>query len=114
MILTSGPRAAQLYGGLSDAGTEARSGHFFEWEAIVRSKAAGATTFDMWGRSTSGIAHFKQGFGGRPVDYCGTFDLVTMPLARSAFLVARRGFVRLARRWRGLDGRSAAPVPDGG
>ena len=68
----------------------------------------------MWGRSTSGIAHFKQGFGGRPVDYCGTFDLVTMPLARSAFLVARRGFVRLARRWRGLDGRSAAPVPDGG
>jgi lipid II:glycine glycyltransferase (peptidoglycan interpeptide bridge formation enzyme) len=108
MLLISGPRAAQLYGGLSDAGTAARSGHFFEWEAIVRSKAAGATVFDMWGRSTGGIAHFKQGFGGRPVDYCGTFDLVTMPLARSAFLAARRGFVRLARRRRGLDAGEAS------
>jgi lipid II:glycine glycyltransferase (peptidoglycan interpeptide bridge formation enzyme) len=113
MLLFSGPRAAQLYGGLSDAGTTARSGHFFEWEAIVRSKAAGATVFDMWGRSTAGIAHFKQGFGGRPVDYCGTFDLVTMPLARAAFLAARRGFVRVARRRRGLD-PGASAGSDGG
>jgi lipid II:glycine glycyltransferase (peptidoglycan interpeptide bridge formation enzyme) len=114
MLLSCGPRAAQLYGGLSDAGTAARSGHFFEWEAIVRSKAAGATLFDMWGRSTAGIAHFKQGFGGRPVDYCGTFDLVTMPLARSAFLAARRGFVRLARRRHGLDAAATAAGSDGG
>ena len=61
MILTSGGRAAQLYGGLTNEGGQARSGHFFEWEAIVRSKAAGAAIFDMWGRSTKGIAHFKQG-----------------------------------------------------
>ena len=45
MILTSGGRASQLYGGLTDEGSKARSGHFFEWEAIVRSKAAGATLF---------------------------------------------------------------------
>ena len=115
MILFTGPRAAQLYGGLSDAGGAARTGHFFEWEAIRYCKAAGAGVFDMWGRSTAGIAHFKQGFGGRPVDYCGTFDLVTMPLARSAFLLARRGFVRLARRRRGLDGDgAAATASDGG
>ncbi len=76
MILTSGGRASQLYGGLTDEGGEARSGHYFEWEAIIRSKAAGATVFDMWGRSTKGIAHFKQGFGGRVVEYGGTFDLV--------------------------------------
>ena len=114
MILFSGPRAAQLYGGLSDAGGAARAGHFFEWQAIVACKAAGATVFDMWGRSTAGIAHFKQGFGGRPVDYCGTFDLVTMPLARSAFLLARRGFVRLARRTRGLDGQASPAATDGG
>jgi lipid II:glycine glycyltransferase (peptidoglycan interpeptide bridge formation enzyme) len=113
LILMSGPRAAQLYGGLSDAGTAARTGHFFEWEAIVRCKGFGASTFDMWGRSTAGIAHFKQGFGGRPVEYCGTFDLVTMPLARSAFLLARRGLVRVARRRRGLDGWSPGPVADG-
>ena len=59
-----------------------------------------------------GIAHFKAGFGGRPVGYCGTFDLVTMPLARSALQVARRGLVRLARRRQGLD-RPAATAPTG-
>ncbi len=103
MILSSGGRASQLYGGLSDAGSEARSGHFFEWEAIIRAKAAGAEIFDMWGRSTKGIAHFKQGFGGRVVEYGGTFDLVINPPVRSMYRRGRRAWVGLARRRRGLD-----------
>jgi peptidoglycan pentaglycine glycine transferase (the first glycine) len=108
LILTSGGRASQLYGGLTDAGGKARSGHFFEWEAIIRSKAAGANIFDMWGRSTKGIAHFKQGFGGRVVEYGGTFDLVVNPTVRSLYLRGRKAFVWVARRRQGLD--TAAPV----
>jgi lipid II:glycine glycyltransferase (peptidoglycan interpeptide bridge formation enzyme) len=103
LILRSGGRMAQLYGGLSDEGSAARSGHFFEWEAIVRSKAAGATVFDMWGRSTTGIAHFKQGFGGRVVEYGGTFDLVLNAPVRALYRRGRRTWVRFARRRRGLD-----------
>lgn len=103
MILTSGGRASQLYGGLNDAGGQARGGHFFEWQAILHSKAAGATIFDMWGRSTKGIAHFKQGFGGRVVEYGGTFDLVVNAPVRSLYQRGRRTWVRLARRRRGLD-----------
>jgi lipid II:glycine glycyltransferase (peptidoglycan interpeptide bridge formation enzyme) len=103
MILTSGGRTSQLYGGLTDEGGAARSGHFFEWEAIIRSKAAGANVFDMWGRSTKGIAHFKQGFGGRVVEYGGTFDLVVNAPVRSLYQRGRRAWVRLARRRRGLD-----------
>ncbi|CAN5650059.1 peptidoglycan bridge formation glycyltransferase FemA/FemB family protein [soil metagenome] len=114
LILRSGGRDSQLYGGLSDAGGEARAGHFFEWEAILRSKAAGATLFDMWGRSTSGIAHFKQGFGGRTAEYCGTWDLVTSPLARSLYLAGRRGFVWLARRRHGLGGPGGSGPAGGG
>ena len=115
MILTSGGRMSQLYGGLTEAGAEARSGHFFEWEAIIRCKAAGAQIFDMWGRSTTGIAHFKQGFGGRVVEYGGTFDLVVNPPVRSLYLRGRRTWVRLARRRRGLDPNTpvaAAPTGD--
>jgi lipid II:glycine glycyltransferase (peptidoglycan interpeptide bridge formation enzyme) len=115
MILTSGGRASQLYGGLTDEGGRARSGHFFEWEAIIRSKAAGATIFDMWGRSTKGIAHFKQGFGGRVVEYGGTFDLVVNAPVRSLYLRGRRSWVRFARRRRGLDPNtpvSASPAGD--
>jgi lipid II:glycine glycyltransferase (peptidoglycan interpeptide bridge formation enzyme) len=103
MILTSGGRMSQLYGGLTDAGGQARSGHFFEWEAIVRCKAAGAGVFDMWGRSTGGIAHFKQGFGGRVVEYGGTFDLVVNAPVRALYRRGRRTWVQLARRRRGLD-----------
>jgi lipid II:glycine glycyltransferase (peptidoglycan interpeptide bridge formation enzyme) len=110
LILLSGGRAAQLYGGLTDAGGEARAGHFFEWEAIVRSKDAGATLFDMWGRSTSGIAHFKQGFGGRVVEYGGTFDLVVNPAVHALFRQGRRAFVSLARRRRGLPVEGGADV----
>jgi lipid II:glycine glycyltransferase (peptidoglycan interpeptide bridge formation enzyme) len=111
MILTSGPRASQLYGGLSEAGGTARAGHFFEWEAIVRSKAAGAGIFDMWGRSTRGIAHFKQGFGGRVVEYGGAFDLVVNAPVRGLYRRGRRAWVGFARRRRGLD--PAAPVTAG-
>ena len=114
MILTCGGRAAQLYGGLSEAGGAARSGHYFEWEAIIRSKAAGATMFDMWGRSTPGIAHFKQGFGGRVVEYGGTFDLVIDRLAHGLYQRGRRASVRLARRRRGLDGGAPAGAASSG
>jgi lipid II:glycine glycyltransferase (peptidoglycan interpeptide bridge formation enzyme) len=102
LILTCGGRAAQLYGGLTDAGGELRAGHFFEWEAIIRSKAAGARVFDMWGRSTPGIAHFKQGFGGRTVEYGGAWDLIVNPVAHVLVREGRRLFVGLARRRRGL------------
>jgi lipid II:glycine glycyltransferase (peptidoglycan interpeptide bridge formation enzyme) len=117
LILTCGGRASQLYGGLTDAGGELRAGHLFEWEAIVRCKAAGARIFDMWGRSTPGIAHFKQGFGGRVVEYGGTFDLVVNPAVHALVQRGRRGFVWLARRRRGLDRpaeatTSVAPAAD--
>ncbi len=116
LILVSGGRASQLYGGLTDAGGEARAGHFFEWEAIIRCRAAGAQVFDMWGRSTGGIAHFKQGFGGRVVEFGGTFDLIVNPAVHALYRRARRTFVWLARRRRGLrtdavDRPTAGPDP---
>lgn len=111
LVLVSGGRASQLYGGLSDAGGEARAGHFFEWEAIIRSKASGASMFDMWGRSTGGIAHFKQGFGGRVVEYGGTFDLVVNPAVHALYRRGRSTLVALARRRRGLA--SAGGSEDG-
>ena len=70
----------------------------------MRCKAAGARVFDMWGRSTPGIAHFKQGFGGRVVEYGGTWDLVVNPAVHALVQRGRRGLVWLARRRRGLDG----------
>lgn len=90
LILLSGPRASQVYGGISDRGFEERAGHFFEWEAIIRSRALGSRTFDMWGHPTPGIAYFKQGFGGRVVCHTGAWDLVRVPLLHGLVLHRRR------------------------
>ncbi len=114
LILSCGGTDFQFYGGLTDVGGKERSGHFFEWEAIIRSKAGGASFFDMWGRSTKGIAHFKQGFGGRVVEYGGAWDLVVNPAVRALSLRGRDAVVWLARRRRGLDASDdGTPAPSG-
>ena len=112
LILRCGGTDFQFYGGLTDSGGKERSGHFFEWEAIIRSKAAGASFFDMWGRSTKGIAHFKQGFGGRVVEYGGAWDLVANPTVRALSVRGRAAMVWLARRRHGLGSNDdATPAP---
>jgi peptidoglycan pentaglycine glycine transferase (the first glycine) len=108
-LVRSGPRVVEPYGGMTRAGAESRANYLLKWEAIRSSREAGATSYDLWGLATGGIAHFKTGFGGREVRYIGAWDLVLDPLGRQAYEVAQRGRVWWARRRRGIrDGGSAA------
>lgn len=102
MLLSCGGRVTQPYSGMTAAGGESRANHLLEWETIRLAAAAGETIYDMWGLANPGIAYFKAGFGGREVTYCGTWDLVTLPLLREGLVRARRAYVRFARRRRGL------------
>jgi lipid II:glycine glycyltransferase (peptidoglycan interpeptide bridge formation enzyme) len=52
------------YGGMTAAGGESRANYLLKWEAIRTSREQGATSYDLWGLATGGIAHFKTGFGG--------------------------------------------------
>lgn len=53
------------------------------WQALLDAKAAGLQHFDLFGVAPEGdsghhlasISEFKAGFGGRQVDYLGTWDL---------------------------------------
>ena len=71
----------------------------------ARSREAGATSYDLWGLATGGIAHFKTGFGGREVRYIGAWDLVLDPLGRRAYELAQQGRVWWARRRHGIGRR---------
>lgn len=59
-------------------------------QMIVDAKHAGMKTFDFWGITTSedknhpwyGFTEFKKSFGGKQVDYAGTWDL---PVKRSRY-----------------------------
>jgi lipid II:glycine glycyltransferase (peptidoglycan interpeptide bridge formation enzyme) len=105
-LVRSGPRVVEPYGGMTAAGADSRANYLLKWEAIRSSREQGATSYDLWGLATGGIAHFKTGFGGREVRYIGAWDLVLDPLGRQAYEAGVKARVRWAR-WRHM--RSGAP-----
>jgi len=109
LLVRCGPRVVEPYGGMTAAGGESRANYLLKWEAIRSSREAGATSYDLWGLATGGIAHFKTGFGGREVRYIGAWDLVLSDVGRRVYEVAQAGRVRWARRRGGVrDGANAA------
>ena len=94
LVITTPTTTTELFGGATDVGNELRAPYALKVAAIERAVARGSATYDMWGISTPGIAHFKAGWGGSPVVYPGAFDLDLDPL--------RGPLVRLALRLRGF------------
>ena len=107
-LVRCGPRVVEPYGGMTVAGGESRANYLLKWEAMRSSREAGATSYDLWGLATGGIAHFKAGFGGREVRYVGAWDLVLDRLGRMAYDSGQRGRVWAARRRHGLATRGSA------
>lgn len=109
VLVRTGARVVEPYGGMTAAGADSRANYLLKWEAIRTSREAGATSYDLWGLATGGIAHFKTGFGGREVRYIGAWDLVLDPLGWRAYEAAQRGRVWWSRRRSGLsrDGNAA-------
>jgi lipid II:glycine glycyltransferase (peptidoglycan interpeptide bridge formation enzyme) len=107
-LLRCGTRVVEPYGGMTEAGGDSRANYLLKWEAIRTSREQGATSYDLWGLATGGIAHFKTGFGGREVTYIGAWDLVLDPLGRQVYGAAQSARVWWERRRRGLKGGSAA------
>jgi lipid II:glycine glycyltransferase (peptidoglycan interpeptide bridge formation enzyme) len=109
LLVRCGPRVVEPYGGMTAAGGDSRANYLLKWEAIWSSREAGATSYDLWGLATGGIAHFKTGFGGREVRYIGAWDLVLSSVGRRAYDLGQQARVRLARRRGGVrDGGNAA------
>jgi lipid II:glycine glycyltransferase (peptidoglycan interpeptide bridge formation enzyme) len=107
-LVRCGSRVVEPYGGMTAAGAESRANYLLKWEAIRSSRAAGATSYDLWGLATGGIAHFKTGFGGREVRYIGAWDLVLSPLGRQAYELGQQARVQWSRRRGGVHGAESA------
>ena len=103
-LVRCGPRVVEPYGGMTPVGAESRANYLLKWEAIRTSREQGATSYDLWGLATGGIAHFKTGFGGREVRYVGAWDLVLDPFGRAVYEGAGRARVWWTRRRHGLGG----------
>jgi peptidoglycan pentaglycine glycine transferase (the first glycine) len=107
-LVRCGTRVVEPYGGMTQAGADTRANYLLKWEAIRTSREQGATSYDLWGLATGGIAHFKTGFGGREVRYIGAWDLVLDPFGRTVYETAGRARVWWARRRHGLSGGGRA------
>jgi peptidoglycan pentaglycine glycine transferase (the first glycine) len=99
---TCGDRAVEAYGGMTDAGADARANYLLKWAAIAQFARDGFAVYDMWGLATGGIRQFKEGFGGREVTYVGARDLAlrvpadaVVRVAIPAYGLAQRARLRL-------------------
>lgn len=67
-------------------------------QMILDAKKQGSDIFDFWGITTStdenhpwyGFTLYKKSFGGRQVDFSGTYDLVLQPVKYSLYNMARK------------------------
>jgi lipid II:glycine glycyltransferase (peptidoglycan interpeptide bridge formation enzyme) len=96
-------RAYYLFGGATGQHRELMPSYAVQWHAMRGAAAEGCRDYDLWGIPPEpdpshpwyGLWQFKTGFGGRPVEYAGAWDLV---LSRGRHRVgeavesARRGF----------------------
>ncbi len=96
---TCGDRAAEAFGGMTDTGAGARANYLLKWESILGFRREGFAVYDLWGLATGGIAQFKEGFGGRQVEYVGARDLPVRraPDAALRFLLPAYGIAQRAR-----------------
>jgi len=108
---TCGERAVESYGGMTDAGAEARANYLLKWAAIADFAGEGFRVYDMWGLATGGIRQFKEGFGGEEIEYAGARDLslrapidAMLRLAIPAYGLAQRVRLRVL----GRDGGGEA------
>jgi lipid II:glycine glycyltransferase (peptidoglycan interpeptide bridge formation enzyme) len=103
---TCGDRATEAYGGMTDAGADARANYLLKWSAIAEFAAEGFAVYDMWGLATGGIRQFKEGFGGAEIEYAGARDLALRPPIDALLRVAVPAYGLLPRnRGRGNRGR---------
>ncbi len=112
-LVRCGPRVVEPYGGMTPAGADSRANYLLKWEAIRTSREQGATSYDLWGLATGGIAHFKTGFGGREIRYIGAYDLTLDPVGRAVYENAVKARVWWARRRHGLSGSATASAYQG-
>lgn len=99
---TCGDRVVEAYGGMTEAGAEARANYLLKWAAIGGFAAEGFAVYDLWGLATGGIRQFKEGFGGEEIEYVGARDLplrgpidALLRVAVPAYGLAQRARLRL-------------------
>lgn len=79
-LAISGSIAFELYGGMSNRGSQLRANYALKWHAITTMKKWGIREYDMNGLLNDGVSTFKQGFANHEDMLVGTYDRPLSPL----------------------------------
>lgn len=74
-----GDTATYLHGASANEYRNVMAPYFLQWHVIGEAKKKGCNYYDFFGISKEkwpGVTRFKKGFGGKEINYPGTFDLV--------------------------------------
>jgi len=89
ILFVSGNTLYYPYGASSSEHRETMASNLMMWEVVRFGKKLGLKTFDMWGSlgpnpdkndKWYGFHRFKEGYGGKLVEFVGSYDLVINPL----------------------------------
>jgi lipid II:glycine glycyltransferase (peptidoglycan interpeptide bridge formation enzyme) len=101
------------YGASSNEHREVMASNLIMWEAMRWGKSHGVKIFDLWGclgpnpnpsNPWYGFHRFKEGYGGKLVEFIGTYDLVINPYLYPLYNLADK------LRWLFLRTRSRLPL----
>lgn len=92
-----GNTASYLHGASSNEYRNVMAPYLLQWEAIREAKKDGYQYYDFWGiapdddpkHKWAGVTRFKKGFGGKQIDYPGTYDLVVSKYWYTIYKVVR-------------------------
>ncbi len=82
-----------LHGASANQYRNVMAPHLLQWHLISLAKELGYRHYDFFGINEvkwPGVTRFKKGFGGRVVEYPGTFDLIFQPAWYNFYKTGRR------------------------
>lgn len=82
IVLFYGDRAYYLHGASDHSFRNLMAPYLLHWETIKYAKSRGFKEYDLWGINETkwpGVTRFKRGFGGREIEYVGSYDYVFQP-----------------------------------
>lgn len=95
MIMFYGDTAYYLHGAMDRNHKKLMAPYFMHWEIAKHAKSTGHRHYDFWGidaRRWPGVTRFKLGWGGRQVEYPGSFDIPISSIWYLIYRIARKVF----------------------
>lgn len=92
MIILSADNAYEMFGGCNKKGRNLLANYLLKWESIKYCKKIGKQYYDQWGAEFAhpGLVQFKEGFGGKVVEYPPQYVYVCDKLGYFIYKILRK------------------------